>query len=293
MENSPAAASFVDLLAPPCPLERACLDHGFVRLVDMMPRVVPTGETADSAVVQAARVSYGQGTKKSSEDRALIRYLLRHDHGTPIEMIQWKFHVKLPIFVARQWIRHRISSYNEMSARYSEMPEQFYLPPAERVKVQSSTNKQGSGVSLTLVEAEAFLTDLQATYQSTYDNYKDDLKAGISRELSRIGLPIGIYTEWYWSINMRSLLNFLSLRCDKHAQEEIRIYADAIVDLIRPLCPHLMEAWDDFDPRRGGCLFSRQELEIIRGLLPATPVRDNQLSSREWVEFENKLWPKP
>ena len=201
-------------------------DHGFIALVDAMPRLVPEGKTADAAIVQAARVSYGQGTKRVNEDRGLIRYLMRHHHTTPFEMVEFKFHMAMPIFVARQWIRHRTANVNEYSGRYSIIPDQFYTPSLDSVRKQSTTNRQGGNERFGSDDAEVqtaqgFL-DYLAKAESLYADYEGLLERGVSRELARVGLPANIYTQWYWKCDLHNILHFLELRLDEHAQEEIR-----------------------------------------------------------------------
>jgi thymidylate synthase (FAD) len=268
-------------------------EHGFVALVDAMPRLVPVGQTADAAVVQAARVSYGQGTKKVSEDRGLIRYLLRHRHTTPFEMLEFKFHVAMPIFVARQWIRHRTANVNEYSARYSILPDRFYTPSLENVRKQSASNRQGgaerfsvgdatvaAGEAATAEEFLKFLDDVEALYP----RYAALLDKGVSRELARIGLPVNMYTEWYWKCDLHNILRFLSLRMDSHAQEEIRVYADAMYALLEPIVPITMEAFRDYE--LDAVRLTRLEVEALRrsrrGEAPELDA-DNKREQAEWA----------
>jgi thymidylate synthase (FAD) len=243
------------------------LDHGFIALVDAMPRLVPEGQTADQAIVQAARVSYGEGTKQVNEDRGLIRYLLRHRHTTPFEMVEFKFHVAMPMFIARQWIRHRTANVNEYSARYSIVQDRFYTPTVDAVRKQSAANRQG-GESTFCMEssedvktADDFLRYLQAA-QGMYDTYLDLTKRGVSRELARIGLPVNVYTEWYWKCDLHNILRFIALRLDSHAQMEIRAYARAMLDLIQPIVPLTVEAWRDYEFE--SVHLSRLEVEALR-----------------------------
>ena len=254
-----------------------CLDHGFVRLVDYM------GD--DSAIVQAARVSYGAGTKKMRQDRGLIRYLLRHRHTTPFEMCEIKLHVKLPIFVARQWIRHRTANVNEISARYSVLDNEFYLPSPEHLAVQSTNNKQGRGDALTEAQSAMVLEMLKRDATQAYQTYSELLgeEVGLARELARMNLPVNWYTQWYWKVDLHNLLHFLALRMDAHAQYEIRVFADAIGSLVKDWVPHVWEAFQDY--RMGGAFFSRQELEIVQAWIQGeTPqFADLTLSKREWV----------
>lgn len=254
-----------------------CLDHGFVRLVDYM------GD--DSAIVQAARVSYGAGTKKMRQDRGLIRYLLRHRHTTPFEMCEIKLHVKLPIFVARQWIRHRTANVNEISARYSVLDNEFYLPSPEHLAVQSTNNKQGRGEALTEAQSAMVLEMLKRDATQAYQTYSELLgeEVGLARELARMNLPVNWYTQWYWKVDLHNLLHFLALRMDAHAQYEIRVFADAIGSLVQDWVPHVWEAFQDY--RMGGAFFSRQELEVVQAWIQGeTPkFEELNLSKREWT----------
>lgn len=275
------------------------LDHGFVGLVDSMG--------TDDSIVQAARVSYGKGTKKSSEDKALIRYLLRHKHTTPFEMVDFKFHCKMPIFIARQWVRHRTASINEMSARYSELPEEFYVPKPEQMQPQSTTNKQGrEDIPLIPISVMDTRVDIENHSSQAFDFYHDMLAGrnalvdmegnpiGLSRELARIVLPLNTYTEWYWKINLHNLFNFLRLRMDHHAQWEIREYANAIYTLIQPICPVACQAFEDYI--LNAVTFSKQEYEILLNLIDRKRLRDMlvdlPLSKREVIEFLSKLQEK-
>jgi thymidylate synthase (FAD) len=219
---------------------------GRVSLVDVMPRLVPKGKTSDFAIVQAARVSYGLGTKKTSEDKGLTRYLKRHDHSTPYEMIELKFHCVMPIFVARQWIRHRTANVNEYSARYSIMPDTFYRPDKNHIKMQSTTNRQGtSDDSVDDMTAEQFMAYLDKVDED-YKMYKDLVDKGLTREQARIGLPVNIYTEWYWKCDLHNIFRFLNLRMESHAQKEIRDYATAMFRLVKKVCPIATEAFLDY-----------------------------------------------
>jgi thymidylate synthase (FAD) len=266
-----------------------CLDKGHVTLVDVMPRLVPDDQkTADCAIVQAARVSYGQGTKTVNEDRGLIRYLLRHTHTTPLEMVVFKFHMKLPIFCARQAIRHRTVSVNEVSGRYSVLKDEFYYPDPEDVRQQSKTNKQGSEVPVeegTATDFLGYLTDLCA---DAYTSYEKFLAQGIGKEQARMVLPLNLYTEWYWKIDLHNLFHFLGLRCDAHAQKEIRVFAEAMLELITPIVPIAVEAWNDYHHYRGAAKLSRLEIEAIKKSLAGKSVKalesDNKREQAEWVE---------
>src|SRR5687768_15373676 len=205
IQRKPADTELVDVMGGSGRWEISVHDHGLVALIDAMPRLVPEGQTADAAIVQAARVSYGQGTKKVSEDRGLIRYLLRHRHTTPFEMIEFKFHVVMPIFVARQWIRHRTANVNEYSARYSVVPDRFYVPTVENVRQQSASNRQGGDQAVDAATAEEFLRYLE-NCQTQYGEYERLLGKGVSRELARLGLPVNVYTEWYWKCDLHNTL---------------------------------------------------------------------------------------
>ncbi|MBX3379803.1 MAG: FAD-dependent thymidylate synthase [Phycisphaeraceae bacterium] len=276
------------------------LDHGFIALVDCMPRLVPQGQTADAAIVQAARVSYGQGTKKLNEDRGLIRYLLRHRHTTPLEMVEVKFHVCMPIFVARQWIRHRTANVNEYSARYSILPDRFYTPNLDQVRKQSKANRQG-GEELFRVHDDA--QELKTAQE--FVNYLDDVEGfykrylalteqGVSREMARIGLPVNMYTEWYWKCDLHNTLRFLALRMDSHAQAEIRVFAEAMLRLIEPLVPATVEAWRDYE--LGGLHLSRLEVDALTRLAAGSNpdlACDNARERSEWAEKLAKLGFRP
>jgi thymidylate synthase (FAD) len=259
-------------------------DHGLIALVDVMPRLVPQGQTADAAIVQAARVSYGQGTKKVSEDRGLIRYLLRHRHTTPLEMVEFKFHVVMPIFIARQWIRHRTANVNEYSARYSVVPDRFYMPSVDNVRQQSMTNRQGGEAPVDVGTAEEFLNYLERC-QAQYVEYQRLLEKGVSRELARLGLPVNVYTEWYWKCDLHNILHFLSLRMDAHAQQEIRDYASAMFSLIRPIVPIAAEAFMDYEHH--GVRLTRLELESLKSGQPLAT--ENKREQAEWEEKRKAL----
>jgi thymidylate synthase (FAD) len=269
------------------------LDHGFVRVIDYM------GD--DAAVVQAARVSYGRGTRRVSEDAGLIRYLMRHRHSTPFEMCEIKYHVKLPIFVARQWIRHRTANVNEYSARYSVMDREFYIPAPEQLAAQSASNRQGRGAVLEGEEAAAVLDLLRADAGRAHDDYTwmlnedadgapaDPARQGLARELARMNLTLNTYTQWYWKIDLHNLLGFLSLRADAHAQYEIRVYADAMLDTVRAWTPATFEAFQDY--RMGAVTLSAKMLAVVRRRLAGEPVDQaaSGLSRREWKELEDAL----
>jgi thymidylate synthase (FAD) len=233
------------------------LTHGFVALVDYMGN--------DAAVVQAARVSYGAGTKTVRDDRGLIRYLMRHRHTTPFEMVEYKFLVRLPIFVARQWIRHRTASTNEHSARYSIVPDEYEIPPPEEVRHQSTESRQGRGGPLPSEVVERFRADLERVSKDAYTAYTKALEDGVARETARLLLPVAYYTQWYWKTNLWNLFHFLSLRLDPHAQEEIRLYAAEIAKIARVVCPIAFQAFEDFELK--GISLSHREQVAIRALL--------------------------
>ena len=261
------------------------LDHGFIRVVDYM------GD--DAAICQAARVSYGKGTKSVQNDEGLIRYLMRHWHSTPFEMCEVKLHVKLPVFVARQWIRHRTANVNEYSARYSILDREFYIPAPEHIAAQSVMNNQGRGEALTGSEAARVLDILKTDSERSYDNYQamisDDGQRGLARELARMNLPTNIYTQWYWKVDLHNLLHFLRLRADAHAQYEIRVYADAICSVVADWVPFAYAAFEDY--RLGGATLSETALECVRRMLKGEAVTQETsgMSKGEWREFEQLL----
>lgn len=269
------------------------LDHGFVRVIDYM------GD--DAAVVQAARVSYGRGTRRVSEDAGLIRYLMRHRHTTPFEMCEIKFHIKLPIFIARQWIRHRMANVNEYSARYSVLDREFYLPAPEHLAAQSANNRQGRGNVLSGPEAHEVLTLLRDDAMRNYDHYMfmlneeadgspaDPGRQGLARELARMNLTLNAYTQWYWKADLHNLLHFLSLRADAHAQYEIRAYADAMLSVVKAWVPQTYAAFADY--RLGAVTFSAQMLDILKRMLGGEMVAqpESGLSKREWAEMMTAL----
>jgi thymidylate synthase (FAD) len=268
----PTVPALEDRMYTPIP----CLDHGFVRLIDYMG--------SDSAIVQAARVSYGEGTKQVRQDRGLIRYLLRNAHTSPFEMCEIKLHCKMPIFVARQWVRHRTASLNEISARYSVLDREFYLPAPEDIAVQAKNNRQGRGDSLTAEQSSLVLELLKRDATTAYETYERLLgeEFGLARELARMNLPVNLYTQWYWKIDLHNLLHFLRLRMDAHAQYEIRVFADAIATLVADWVPLTWEAFSDF--RVGGRFLSRHEVAVLRDALAGRPISQETsgLSAREW-----------
>jgi thymidylate synthase (FAD) len=285
----PTVPALEAMLFEPLPL----LDHGFVRVIDYM------GD--DSAVVQAARVSYGRGTKAVTEDRGLIRYLMRHWHSTPFEMCEIKFHVKLPIFVARQWIRHRMANVNEYSARYSVMDREFYIPAPEQLAAQSASNRQGRGEVLAGADAARVMDLLRQDATTAYDHYiemlnedesgaaLDPARQGLARELARMNLTLNTYTQWYWKTDLHNLMNFLRLRADAHAQYEIRVYAEAMLRVLEAWVPAVAEAFRDY--RLGAVTLSAQMLDITRRLLAGEAVEQAStgLSRREWRELMQML----
>ena len=265
------------------------LDHGFVRVVDYM------GD--DAAVVQAARVSYGRGTKKVSEDRGLINYLMRHRHTTPFEMCEIKYHVKLPIFVARQWIRHRTANVNEYSGRYSILDNEFYVPRPEHLAAQSKANRQGRESVLAGKEAERVFDILKKDAELVYEHYLEMLnegedgapldpeRSGLARELARMNLSLGFYTQWYWKTNLHNLMHFLSLRADAHAQYEIRVYADLMVDTLKRWTPICHDAFLEY--RMGGASLSKSGLAAVKRMIAGEKVdqKASGLNPREWREL--------
>lgn len=270
--------------------EISVLDHGFIRVIDYMG--------SDSAIVQAARVSYGKGTKQTSQDKALISYLMRHRHTTPFEMCEIKLHIKLPIFVARQWIRHRTGSFNEYSARYSILGNEFYLPEKNIISSQSQTNKQGRSTKSVSDEiANKVLNILSDDATTCYQHYLEmlnedadgnvinDSNVGITRELARMNLTLNYYTEWYWKTNLHNLFHFLSLRSDHHAQYEIRVYAEAIMNIVKSWVPYAYEAFEEY--RMKGVSISRKGLQVIKQKLKGIEVTQESsgIGKREWDEL--------
>jgi thymidylate synthase (FAD) len=285
----PTVPALEDVLFKPFPV----LDHGFLRVIDYM------GD--DAAVVQAARVSYGRGTKKVSEDRGLIRYLMRHWHTTPFEMAAIKFHVKLPIFVARQWIRHRMASINEYSARYSILDREFYIPQEAQLAAQSQSNRQGRGDILTGEEAHKVLDLLRADAERNYEHYAwmlnetdegsvpDADRQGLARELARMNLTLNTYTQWYWKADLHNLMHFLRLRADAHAQYEIRIYAEAMLKILELWMPLSYEAFVEY--RLGAVNLSKTGLTVIKRMIAGEKVTQasSGLAAREWAELMASL----
>lgn len=289
----PTVPALEEILFQPIPL----LDHGFVRVIDYM------GD--DAAVVQAARVSYGRGTRKVQEDKGLIAYLMRHWHTTPFEMAEIKLHVKLPIFVARQWIRHRMASVNEVSARYSVLDREFHLPAPDQLKAQATTNRQGRGDALSDDEAAKVLDLLRADGERAYASYAwmlnedesgarvDPARDGLARELARIDLTLATYTQWYWKTDLHNLMGFLRLRADAHAQYEIRVYAEALVEVMARWVPLTHEAF--LEHRLGAVTLSRSALAAVRRLLAGESVTagTSGMGAREWREVAAALGLDP
>ncbi len=261
--------------------EHKVLDHGFIREVDYMG--------SDSAIVQAARVSYGKGTKQISQDEALIKYLMRHHHTTPFEMCEIKFHVKLPIFVARQWIRHRTANVNEYSARYSILDDEFYTPKPEQVAKQSDNNKQGSGEAFDPDTSKEIIDSLTNDSNLVYSHYEKFIEQGLAREIARTNLMLNYYTQFYWKIDLHNLLHFLKLRADKHAQYEIRVYAEVMLDIIKKWVPLAYNAFVEYC-LESACI-SRTGLEIIRKLIKGENVtrKESNIGKREWGELMSIL----
>lgn len=266
-------------------LAHEVLDHGFVRVIDYM------GD--DAAITQAARVSYGRGTKAVQNDEGLIRYLMRHWHSTPFEMCEVKFHVKLPVFVARQWIRHRTANVNEYSARYSILDREFYIPAPENLAAQSTVNNQGRGELLQGEEAQRVLDLLRDDAMRSYDHYEAMLsqegQKGLARELARMNLPANVYTQWYWKVDLHNLFHFLRLRADAHAQYEIRVYAEAMCGIVKDWVPLAYGAFEDY--RLGGVSLSGKAVEVLRRRLAGEVVTQETsgMSKGEWREFEG-VW---
>ena len=266
-------------------LAHPVLDHGLIRVVDYM------GD--DAAITQAARVSYGRGTKSVNTDEGLIRYLMRHWHSTPFEMCEVKFHVKLPVFVARQWIRHRTANVNEYSARYSILDREFYIPAPEHLSAQSAVNRQGRGELLEGAEAARVLDLLREDAMRSYDNYESmlsqDGQKGLARELARMNLPANVYTQWYWKVDLHNLFHFLRLRADAHAQYEIRAYADAMCAIVRDWVPFAYAAFEDY--RLGAVQLSAKGVEVLKRRLSGEVVTEanSGMSKGEWREFEG-VW---
>jgi len=282
-------AAIEELLYTPLPV----LDHGFIRVIDYM------GD--DAAIVQAARVSYGQGTKRTRDDAGLINYLMRNWHTSPFEMCEIKLHVKLPIFVARQWIRHRTANVNEYSARYSILDNEFYVPAREHLSAQSTTNRQGRGELLSGAEADRVLAILKDDARNAYRHYEemlnesadgktvDESRQGLARELARMNLSLNFYTQWYWKTDLHNLMHFIRLRADAHAQYEIRAYADRMFEILERWVPLSCAAFTNY--RVGGAQLSDAALAVVRAMVAGKPIDqpDSGLSPREWRELMELL----
>ncbi|WP_395878080.1 FAD-dependent thymidylate synthase [Ehrlichia muris] len=264
--------------------EYKVLDKGFVRLVDYMG--------SDESVVQAARISYGRGTKSVSQDAALINYLMRHSHTTPFEMCEIKFHIKLPIFVARQWVRHRTANVNEYSARYSVLDHEFYIPEYDQIAKQSEDNAQGRGSNLSDEDAKYVADLLVHDSNMVYETYNKFLEKGVSREIARVNLTLNYYTEWYWKIDLHNLLHFLKLRSEANAQYEIRLYAKTMLDIVKKWVPLTYTAFVEY------CLesqnFSKSALDVVRKLIAGEKIvrEDTSIGKREWRELMAILKPE-
>lgn len=256
-------------------VEVPVLDKGFVRLVDYMG--------SDARIVQAARVSYGAGTKSVREDRGLIHYLMRNDHTSPFEQVVLTFHAKMPVFVARQWVRHRTARLNEVSGRYSVMPDEFYVPAPDAIRKQAKVNKQAR--SDEVVEgAEGIAESMRREQEEAYARYQSMLEAGVAREVARANLPLSLYTEWYWQIDLHNLFHFLRLRLDAHAQYEIRVYAEALARCAQAVSPLAYEAFEEHI--LGSVRFSQAECQALSALLAG---QNHGLDGRALALFEEKL----
>jgi thymidylate synthase (FAD) len=290
---------FHDVMGGASRIQAKVHEHGHVALIDCMPRLIAvddtdgvhsngiftqTGEmaTAETAIVQAARVSYQNGTKKVQEDTGLTRYLMRKNHNTPVEMVETKWHCKMPIFIARQWIRHRTASVNEVSARYSELPGEFWVPSPEDLRVQSTQNKQVSEGQFNQVDAKMFILSLRSQCETAYQRYEYAMKQGLGREQARVGLPLNIYTEWYWKIDLHNLFHFLALRVHPHAQKEIRDYALPMFKMVQMIAPIAAEAFVDY--RVDNVNLTGPE---VRAIMNRQRVLGK--TKREQAEFEEKI----
>lgn len=271
------------------------LDHGFVGLIDVMG--------SDAAIDQAARCSYGKGTRSSSDMRGLIRYLIRHWHTSPIEMVELKFHIKMPIFVMRQHVRHRTANLNEYSGRYSEMTDEMYVPTLDRFQGQHADNKQASGDRLDIAVAQEMHSSMCDVFEQSYDSYQRAIQGGLAREIARIQLPVSNYTELYWKIDLKNFLHYVFLRDDAHAQKEIQVYAEAMYNLVKPHVPITCEAFEDYWSMSNTARFSRMELALLARLVDKSrwiDLVDQQrtekavgelfgMSIKEIREFKDKL----
>ncbi len=255
------------------------LDKGFVRLVDYMG--------GDQRIVQAARVSYGEGTKSVRQDRALIHYLIKHWHTSPFEQVQLTFHCKMPIFIARQWIRHRTARLNEISGRYSIMKDEFYVPEPQQVAFQSSNNKQGRADSLPLDQAMAIIEQMEQDQKEAYTEYTGMIDKGVARELARTNLPVSLYTEWYWQIDLHNLFHFIRLRMDAHAQYEIRVYAEALAQCAKAVAPFAYEAFEEHI--LGSVAFSKAECAALSRMLDGGEAGLEERPMKAFMEKVEKL----
>ena len=273
----------------------SCLDKGFVKLIDCMPRILPEKEeTADYAIAEAARRSYKE-LKTVSNNKTLIRYLMRKVHTGPFEMIEFKFCMKLPMYICTQILRHRTASMNILSGRYSLMTDEFYIPDIDNIRFQDKSNKQGSGGVMDDELSQEIINDISRVHQITYDQYTKNLEKGMAKEQARGILPYDLYTEMFWKIDLKNLLHFLALRCDEHSQQEIRIYSNAILELITPIVPITIEAWNDYHPLRDALILTRLEVEALKEIIGIKQYKINSLASenkrerKEWVEKAKKL----
>ncbi len=267
--------------------EIKCLDHGFVKLLDCMPRIIRDNEeTADYAIAEAARNSYEE-LKTISDNKTLIRYLMRKTHTSPFEMVEFKFKMKMPMYIGTQTLRHRTASINMLSGRYSKMPDEFYVPSIDDVRTQDSINTQGSDGNLPINISKKMIDDIEGLQGKIYEKYNEFLDNGMAREQARGILPYNLYTTMYWKMDLHNLLHFLNLRCDHHAQKEIQIYANAILDLIKYIVPWTIEAWEDYSPYRGGMILTRYEVEKIRKIIQNAPNLYNVPIGEEMNVFEN------
>ena len=273
----------------------SCLDKGFVKLIDCMPRILPEKEeTADYAIAEAARRSYKE-LKTVSNNKTLIRYLMRNVHTGPFEMIEFKFCMKLPMYICTQILRHRTASMNILSGRYSLMTDEFYIPDIDNIRFQDKSNKQGSGGVMDDELSQEIINDISRVHQITYDQYTKNLEKGMAKEQARGILPYDLYTEMFWKIDLKNLLHFLALRCDEDSQQEIRIYSNAILDLITPIVPITIEAWNDYHPLRDALILTRLEVEALKEIIGIKQYKINSLASenkrerKEWVEKAKKL----
>jgi thymidylate synthase (FAD) len=267
--------------------------HGFVKIVDCMPRVIPKECKAlkcDYAIVQAARVSFNQGIKSTEKDIKLIDFLMKNKHTSPFEMVKFKFHIKCPIFIARQWLRHRTSSVNEYSARYSIVDNQYYLPDADKISIQSASNKQGRGEIVDDERAKIVQDTIKTIAENSYNEYNEMLEDGIAREIARVCLPLNFYTEFYWKINLHNLMHFLKLRADSHAQYEIRVYALKMMEIMKLWVPYTYDAFVDYKSQSMN--FSAKMIAIIKRRMKGEEItyENSGLGKREWEEIKDFLY---